>query len=44
VSAGTGSHKPALESFGADLFDEAHAAERVRKMSFFNCIGRMEKE
>ncbi|AQK61883.1 protein NRT1/ PTR FAMILY 5.6 [Zea mays] len=36
VSAGTGGHKPALESFGADQFDEAHAAERVRKMSFFN--------
>jgi len=33
---GTGGHKPALESFGADQFDEAHAAERVQKMSFFN--------
>jgi dipeptide/tripeptide permease len=36
VSVGTGGHKPALESFGADQFDEAHAAERVQKMSFFN--------
>ena len=37
VSVGTGGHKPALESFGADQFDETHAAaERVRKMSFFN--------
>lgn len=36
VSIGTGGHKPALESFGADQFDEAHPAERVQKMSFFN--------
>ncbi|CAN6302965.1 unnamed protein product [Urochloa humidicola] len=36
VSVGTGGHKPALESFGADQFDEGHAAERVQKMSFFN--------
>ncbi|OEL25019.1 Protein NRT1/ PTR FAMILY 5.7 [Dichanthelium oligosanthes] len=36
VSIGTGGHKPALESFGADQFDESHAAERVQKMSFFN--------
>lgn len=36
VSVGTGGHKPALESFGADQFDESHAAERVQKMSFFN--------
>lgn len=36
VSIGTGGHKPALESFGADQFDETHAAERVQKMSFFN--------
>ncbi|CAL4919854.1 unnamed protein product [Urochloa decumbens] len=36
VSVGTGGHKPALESFGADQFDESHASERVQKMSFFN--------
>ncbi|KAF8757351.1 hypothetical protein HU200_010866 [Digitaria exilis] len=36
VSVGTGGHKPALESFGADQFDESHAGERVQKMSFFN--------
>jgi dipeptide/tripeptide permease len=36
VSVGTGGHKPALESFGADQFDDTHAAERVQKMSFFN--------
>ncbi|KAJ1292924.1 hypothetical protein BS78_01G027900 [Paspalum vaginatum] len=36
VSVGTGGHKPALESFGADQFDESHALERVQKMSFFN--------
>ncbi|KAL6636618.1 hypothetical protein ACP70R_024190 [Stipagrostis hirtigluma subsp. patula] len=36
VSIGTGGHKPSLESFGADQFDEGHGAERVQKMSFFN--------
>ncbi|XP_062212871.1 protein NRT1/ PTR FAMILY 5.6-like [Phragmites australis] len=36
VSIGTGGHKPSLESFGADQFDESHATERVQKMSFFN--------
>ncbi|KAL6652931.1 hypothetical protein ACP70R_011856 [Stipagrostis hirtigluma subsp. patula] len=36
VSVGTGGHKPSLESFGADQFDDGHAAERVQKMSFFN--------
>ncbi|WOL06955.1 protein NRT1/ PTR FAMILY 5.6-like [Canna indica] len=36
ISAGTGGHKPALESFGADQFDDNHAAERKRKMSYFN--------
>ncbi|KAK3148898.1 hypothetical protein QOZ80_3AG0210190 [Eleusine coracana subsp. coracana] len=36
VSVGTGGHKPALESFGADQFDEGHPRERVHKMSFFN--------
>ncbi|KAL5211053.1 hypothetical protein ABZP36_006676 [Zizania latifolia] len=36
VSVGTGGHKPALESFGADQFDDSHAAERVQKMSYFN--------
>lgn len=36
VSIGTGGHKPALESFGADQFDDDHPAERKKKMSFFN--------
>ncbi|KAG8098804.1 hypothetical protein GUJ93_ZPchr0013g35546 [Zizania palustris] len=45
VSVGTGGHKPALESFGADQFDDSHATERVQKMSYFNwwncalCLG-----
>ncbi|GAB2229630.1 hypothetical protein Droror1_Dr00013877 [Drosera rotundifolia] len=36
ISIGTGGHKPALESFGADQFDDDHAEERIKKMSFFN--------
>ncbi|PWA70482.1 major facilitator superfamily protein [Artemisia annua] len=36
VSIGTGGHKPALESFGADQFDDDHPDERKKKMSFFN--------
>ncbi|KAL8504723.1 hypothetical protein ACS0TY_016052 [Phlomoides rotata] len=36
VSVGTGGHKPSLESFGADQFDDDHAEERRKKMSFFN--------
>ncbi|MCL7037472.1 hypothetical protein MKW94_029837 [Papaver nudicaule] len=36
ISIGTGGHKPALESFGADQFDENHAQERKKKMSYFN--------
>ncbi|KAM1798771.1 protein NRT1/ PTR FAMILY 5.6-like [Malus sylvestris] len=36
VSIGTGGHKPALESFGADQFDDDHSEERKQKMSFFN--------
>ncbi|GAA0160569.1 hypothetical protein Leryth_014537 [Lithospermum erythrorhizon] len=36
VSIGTGGHKPSLESFGADQFDDDHAKERIQKMSFFN--------
>ncbi|OWM67165.1 hypothetical protein CDL15_Pgr000617 [Punica granatum] len=36
VSIGTGGHKPALESFGADQFDDDHAKERKSKMSYFN--------
>ncbi|RXH81330.1 hypothetical protein DVH24_006155 [Malus domestica] len=32
----TGGHKPALESFGADQFDDDHREERKQKMSFFN--------
>ncbi|KAL3531762.1 hypothetical protein ACH5RR_005283 [Cinchona calisaya] len=36
ISIGTGGHKPSLESFGADQFDDNHPAERRKKMSFFN--------
>ncbi|KAA8518959.1 hypothetical protein F0562_016267 [Nyssa sinensis] len=36
VSIGTGGHKPSLESFGADQFDDANSEERRKKMSFFN--------
>ncbi|KAL1825584.1 hypothetical protein DCAR_0313757 [Daucus carota subsp. sativus] len=36
ISIGTGGHKPALESFGADQFDDDHPEERIQKMSFFN--------
>ncbi|CAL0306038.1 unnamed protein product [Lupinus luteus] len=36
ISIGTGGHKPSLESFGADQFDDAHDVERRQKMSFFN--------
>lgn len=36
ISSGTGGHKPSLESFGADQFDEEHPEERKQKMSFFN--------
>ncbi|KAL6998368.1 hypothetical protein U1Q18_008494 [Sarracenia purpurea var. burkii] len=36
ISVGTGGHKAALESFGADQFDDDHPGERIKKMSFFN--------
>ncbi|XP_015055833.1 protein NRT1/ PTR FAMILY 5.6-like [Solanum pennellii] len=36
ISIGTGGHKPSLESFGADQFDDDYAEERKKKMSFFN--------
>lgn len=36
ISIGTGGHKPSLESFGADQFDDDHPQERKQKMSFFN--------
>ncbi|KAH7853962.1 hypothetical protein Vadar_008557 [Vaccinium darrowii] len=36
LSLGTGGHKPCLESFGADQFDDAHMEERKQKMSYFN--------
>lgn len=36
ISIGTGGHKPSLESFGADQFDDDHSVERKKKMSFFN--------
>lgn len=36
VSVGTGGHKPGLESFGADQFDDDHPTEHRLKLSFFN--------
>ncbi|XP_073034646.1 protein NRT1/ PTR FAMILY 5.6-like [Primulina eburnea] len=36
ISVGTGGHKPSLESFGANQFDDDHHEERKKKMSFFN--------
>lgn len=36
ISLGTGGHKPCLESFGADQFDDDHPEERKKKMSYFN--------
>lgn len=36
ISIGTGGHKPALESFGADQFDDDHSEERKQKMTYFN--------
>ncbi|KAH6824815.1 Major facilitator superfamily protein [Perilla frutescens var. hirtella] len=41
ISIGTGGHKPSLESFGADQFDDDHPLEKKKKMSFFNwwCFG-----
>ncbi|EPS63901.1 hypothetical protein M569_10881, partial [Genlisea aurea] len=36
VSVATGGHKPALQSFGADQFEDDHPGERKQKMSFFN--------
>ncbi|KAJ8747112.1 hypothetical protein K2173_008911 [Erythroxylum novogranatense] len=39
ISIATGGHKPALESFGADQFDDDHSEERRKKMSYFNWWG-----
>ncbi|KAG2332561.1 hypothetical protein Bca52824_003741 [Brassica carinata] len=36
ISIGTGGHKPCLESFGADQFDDDHFEERKMRMSYFN--------
>ncbi|XP_076937169.1 protein NRT1/ PTR FAMILY 5.6-like [Bidens hawaiensis] len=36
LSVGTGGHKPSLESFGADQFDDNDSSERKGKMSYFN--------
>ncbi|KAG9453066.1 hypothetical protein H6P81_005970 [Aristolochia fimbriata] len=36
ISVGTGGHKPSLESFGADQFDDSHPEERRKRMSYFN--------
>ncbi|PSS23789.1 Protein NRT1/ PTR FAMILY 5.6 like [Actinidia chinensis var. chinensis] len=38
ISVGNGDHKPAVESFGADQFDDDHPKERIKKMSFFNWL------
>ncbi|GLJ42407.1 hypothetical protein SUGI_0878700 [Cryptomeria japonica] len=36
ISFGTGGHKPSLQAFGADQFDEQDENERIKKTSFFN--------
>ncbi|XP_042942483.1 protein NRT1/ PTR FAMILY 5.6-like [Carya illinoinensis] len=36
ISVGTGGHKPSLESFGADQFDDDHTEERRQKTTYFN--------
>ncbi|KAF7816072.1 protein NRT1/ PTR FAMILY 8.1-like [Senna tora] len=36
IALGTGGIKPCVSSFGADQFDDADAAEKVHKASFFN--------
>ncbi|KAH9324449.1 hypothetical protein KI387_004627, partial [Taxus chinensis] len=36
ISVGTGGHKPSLQSFGADQFNEQDSTEKLRKTSFFN--------
>lgn len=36
ISIGTGGHKPSLQAFGADQFDEDDKAEKLKKASFFN--------
>ncbi|CAI9783287.1 unnamed protein product [Fraxinus pennsylvanica] len=36
ISIATGGHKPSLESFGANQFDDDHPEEKKKKMSFFN--------
>ncbi|KHN17877.1 Putative peptide/nitrate transporter [Glycine soja] len=36
ISLGTGGHKPCLQSFGADQFNDDHREERKKKTSFFN--------
>ena len=36
ISLGTGGHKPSLQAFGADQFDEEDKTEILKKSSFFN--------
>ena len=36
ISLGTGGHKPSLQAFGADQFDEEDKTEMPKKSSFFN--------
>ncbi|CAN6442888.1 unnamed protein product [Victoria cruziana] len=36
IAIASGVHKPSMESFGADQFDETDHGERMKKTSFFN--------
>ncbi|GLJ42406.1 hypothetical protein SUGI_0878530 [Cryptomeria japonica] len=36
ISIGTGGHKPSLQAFGADQFNEQDSTEKLKKISFFN--------
>ena len=36
ISLGTSGHKPSLQAFGADQFDEEDKTEKLKKNSFFN--------
>ncbi|GLJ42398.1 hypothetical protein SUGI_0878200 [Cryptomeria japonica] len=36
IAVGTGGHKPSLQAFGADQFNEEDKKEKIKKASFFN--------